>query len=154
VTRGRCYVRIMLEARFPATSGVEVRDRVTRVLADEMQVRWAYLFGSVARGEPFADVDIAIMSDGDALQRPLELGGLAERVRRAVHIDGLNVDVVHLAQMTLPAAAAVLASGIVLVDKDPKARRAWAADTQLRWLDFASLWQMYSDIRQAALRSQ
>ena len=39
----------------------QVLQAVRRVLAAEPDVRWGYVFGSVARGEPYRDVDVAVM---------------------------------------------------------------------------------------------
>ena len=70
-----------VDARYPrAMSGPAgsralpgISQRLHERLAGEPTIRWAYLFGSAARGETFRDLDVAVMLTDDA-PGPLPLG--------------------------------------------------------------------------------
>lgn len=76
-----------------------------RTLVDRAGIRLAVLFGSRARGDarPGSDVDVAVLGDGiDSLR-------LAAELSREL---GLDVDVVDLADPSIPLVRAVLRDGI------------------------------------------
>jgi predicted nucleotidyltransferase len=56
--------------------------RLRNVLAPESTVRWAYLFGSAARGNAFRDLDVAVMLASHA-RGAVALGRIASRAEEA-----------------------------------------------------------------------
>lgn len=109
--------------------------RVTQALARHPQIMFAYLFGSVARGEarPGSDLDLAI---------EIQAGGRAHRVWLDAlagvgsAIDTVLVDCVDLSAAPLPLRFAVIREGRVLLDRDPAARRRFEVDTRREYWDF------------------
>jgi predicted nucleotidyltransferase len=106
--------------------------RLREALAVEPTVRWAYLFGSAARGEEFRDLDVAVMLTADA-RGAVAFGRVASRAETAG--DGQRVDVVDLASAAPALIGRIVREGRVLVDHEPAARRSWEIDANLRALD-------------------
>lgn len=127
----------------------DVLKHLRSALAREHGVAWAYLFGSLARREPHRDADVAIMPREGAFQDAVELGRLQNTLRDAI---GLEVDLVDLRAAPLPLVGSLLSDREVLIDRAPVDRRAWEADTMLRWLDFRPTYEQASAIRREALR--
>lgn len=125
-------------------------DSLRERLAREQGLRWAYLFGSAARGEQHRDVDVAVMpmaavaEGGPGL---VELGLLAGDLEA---LTGTRVDLVDLGAAPLPLAGPMLRERVVLLDRDPTARHIWEADTTSRWLDFEPAYERYAAVRRAA----
>ena len=86
-------------------------------LRTEPRVRFAALYGSVARGEegPGSDVDLLVALDDD---RPTAASALALRLRRQI---GREVDVALLDDVEQRAPLLAIDDGRVLVDRD----RCW-----------------------------
>lgn len=129
----------------------EALHRLRDLLSQEEGLRWAYVFGSLARGERFRDVDLAIMPIRDAYTDLLALGRLQNRLANALERD---VDVVDLRTAPLPLLGSLLVDRCVLVDRDPEERRTWEADSALRWLDFKPVYERASALRREALRAR
>ncbi len=127
-----------------------VADLVARALANEPHLSWAYLFGSAARGQPFRDVDVAVMPAPHTFESPVEIGALASRIHRSLGL-GVPVDVVDLRDASLPFLASILREGRVVLDREPAGRRLWAARRMVEWLDFQPLWEMQARLRRQAL---
>ena len=112
--------RGILAARWSGTFDIDalppVEQRLRDVLDREPTLRWAYLFGSAARGEAFRDLDVAVMLAADA-RGAVPLGRVAARAEEAAA--GVPVDVVDLAS-----AAPALAGRIAA--RRPCARRSRA----------------------------
>jgi predicted nucleotidyltransferase len=126
-------------------------DIATQVLSAEAGVRWAYVFGSVARGEPFRDVDLAVMPRAGSLTGGVAWGLLIARLEAAL---GAKVDLVDLSGAELPFVGPMLRERRVLVDRDPDARGTWEADTTSRWLDFEPSYLEYLRRRSEAMRQR
>lgn len=125
----------------------EAINAARRVLAEEPNVRWAYVFGSTVRGGPFRDVDVAVMPTPDA---PLaELGAWIAALEQAVEC---KVDLVDLTNAELPFVGPMLRERRVIVDRDPDARHAWEASTTSRWLDFEPSYREFLAVRERAAR--
>ena len=120
-----------------------------RELQGDDRVRWAYVFGSFARGEPYRDLDIAIMLEPDAKWSALELGRLQLHLERAT---GHPVDVVELGQAALPLIGSVLRERRLLVDRATDERHEWEAVMASRWLDFEPARLRQSALRREAMR--
>lgn len=121
------------------------------LLQDEPHVRWAYVFGSVARGEPFRDVDIAIMPSADLPAGAVAWGQWVARLEEAL---GTKVDLVDLSQAELPLIGPMLRERRVVVDREPSARRTFEADTTSRWIDFQHSYDEFLDRRSRAMRER
>ena len=68
----------------PATRDVaadlgDIERRLIEVLEANPGVRFAYLFGSAARGEPFRDLDVGVMLAPEELKEPLPSGAFSGR---------------------------------------------------------------------------
>lgn len=123
--------------------------RLRGALTRESSVRWAYLFGSAARGEAFRDLDVAVMLVADA-RGAVALGRVASRVEEAG--EGLPVDVVDLASAAPALAGRIVREGRVLVDREPEARRSWEIQANRRALDIEPWLAEFARIRNEALR--
>ena len=118
---------------------------VRRILAEEPDVRWAYVFGSAARGGPHRDVDVAVMPT--PATTAAGLGAIVARLETAV---GCKVDLVDLTSAELPFVGPMLRERIVVVDREPGARHAWEANTTSRWLDFEPSFREFLAVRERA----
>jgi predicted nucleotidyltransferase len=123
--------------------------RLRAVLAGEPAVRWAYLFGSAARAEAFADLDIAVMLATRA-RGAVPLGRIVARLEEAMA--GLCVDVVDLASAAPALAGRIVREGRVLVDHEPEARRSWELEANGRALDIEPWLAEFERLHNEALR--
>lgn len=126
-----------------------VVDVVRQVLAGEPAVRWAYVFGSVARGERYRDVDVAVMPRAGALTGAVAWGQLVARLEAVL---GAKVDLVDLSAAELPLVGPMLRERRIVVDAEPDVRRAWEVDTTSRWLDFEPAYLEFLRRRSDAMR--
>lgn len=126
---------------------------VRQVLDADERIRWAYVFGSVARAESFADVDVALrLQDGVRLSLR-EFARLGRRVAEGLGRPEFPVDVVDVAVCSLPLMDAILREGIVIVDRSPGVRHHWEMEATLRWLDFRPTWDEQTRLRHLAATS-
>jgi uncharacterized protein len=126
-----------------------VLEHLRSALSAQEGVAWAYVFGSLARGEAHRDVDVAIMPREGAFQDALELGRLQAALQGTV---SCHVDLVDLRGAPLPLIGSLLADRQVLIDRAPADRHAWEADSMLRWIDFRPTYERASAIRREALQ--
>jgi predicted nucleotidyltransferase len=98
----------------------------------------AYLYGSAARAEPAADVDIAVLLDGDA--STLSLEAMAARLQREGAPHGPDIDLRSL-RGTSPRFRANVIRGLLLFERSPTARIAFETQAMLEWLDFKPTWE-------------
>ncbi len=122
-----------------------------QVLDGEAHVRWAYVFGSVARGGPFRDVDIAVMPTSGMPGGAIAWGQMIARLEVAL---GTKVDLIDLAQADLPLVGPMLLERRVVVDREPATRRAWEADLTSRWIDFKHSYDEFLARRSRAMRER
>ena len=120
-----------------------------RELERDGRVRWAYVFGSFARGEPYRDIDVAIMLVPDAKWSALDLGRLQLHLERTT---GHPVDVVELGRAPLPLIGSILRERRVVLDRATDERHEWEAVTASRWLDFEPALLRQSALRREAMR--
>ena len=120
-------------------------------LAVLTEIRWAYLFGSCARAEPFRDVDVAVMLS-PAARGAVALGRVVDRAETAAK--GVPVDVVDLAAAAPALAGRVVREGRLLVDREPEARRDWEAAANQRALDIEPWLAEAVRLRNEALRQR
>lgn len=127
----------------------EIESRLRHALAGEPVVRWAYLFGSAARGEAFRDVDVAVMLRETA-RGAVALGRVAASIERAAA--PFRVDVVDLIAAAPVLAGRIVREGRVLVDTDCESRRTWEVDANGRALDIEPWLAEFERLRNEALR--
>jgi predicted nucleotidyltransferase len=128
-----------------------LEQRLRELLAGEPVVRWAYLFGSAARGEAFGDLDVAVMLAAGA-RGAVPLGRIAARIEQAAA--GLHVDVVDLASAAPALAGRIVREGRALVDREPEARRSWELEANQRALDIEPWLAEFERLRNEALRQR
>lgn len=121
------------------------------MLTERPDAQWAYVFGSVARGGPFRDVDVAIMPSASMPSGAVAWGQLVARLETAV---GTTVDLVDLSQPDLPLFGPMLCERVVVLDRDRAARIAWEAETTSRWLDFRPSYEEFLRLRDLAMRQR
>lgn len=125
----------------------EVIAAARQVLAEDPHVRWAYVFGSVARGTGYRDLDVALMPGPG-----MPSGGVAwgERIARLEAAAGCKVDLVDLSCADLPLLGPMLLDRVVVVDREPSARHSFEAETTSRWLDFKPSYEEFLRVRTLA----
>ena len=127
-------------------------ERLLIALGPFESVRFAWLFGSRARGTARigSDVDVGVYLDRD---RPVDdLLGLADALCRACGRD--DVQVVVLNHRGPAFLINVLVDGILLVERDREARIEWQARTMSEWYDFAPTWYLWRETFWEARRKE
>jgi predicted nucleotidyltransferase len=121
------------------------------VLGGIPEVRWAYLFGSAARGPEFADLDVAVML-APSLTGARGLGRIVAALEQAAPAN--PVDVVDLAVAAPVLAGRIVREGRVLVDREPRDRIRWEIETNGRALDIEPWLREFDRLRLKALRER
>ncbi len=127
----------------------EVVQAVSRCLLGEPHLRWGYVFGSVARGGRFRDVDVAVMPSDSMPAGAVAWGRLIAALEAAT---GHRVDLVDLNRAELPLVGPMLTERIVVLDREPAARGAFEAETTSRWLDFRTSYEEFLRVRSLAIQ--
>jgi predicted nucleotidyltransferase len=111
-----------VDSKVPAERRTELGtapERLTRALAQDPALRWAYLFGSAARGEPFRDLDVGVVLDSEIVRGAVRYGQLIAAMEQAV--PDVPLDVVDLAAATPALRAAAVREGRLR----PSITRGW-----------------------------
>ncbi|HEY3356391.1 MAG TPA: nucleotidyltransferase domain-containing protein [Polyangia bacterium] len=116
-----------------------VRRAAAAVFAAGEDVLAAYLFGSAARAEPAADVDVAVLFR-DAPD-PRRLDALAAELQRDAAPAGLDIDLRPLNGASPRFRANVVREGQVLFERDRLLRLEREAQWITMWLDFKPTWE-------------
>lgn len=116
----------------------KLQDPMIALLAKDERIKFAYLFGSTARGKQngFSDIDIAVYlrEDCDPAQAKLDIiGKLMERLGR------MPFDLVILNTAPLPLAARVIRCCKVLAERDPFFRHRYESRILREYFDFSVL---------------
>lgn len=122
------------------------------VLDRDPAVRWAYLFGSAARGEPFRDLDVGVVLDPALAPGARRFGALANALAQAVA--PVPVDLVDLQGAAPALRGPAVQQGRLLVDRDPARRKDWEVETQRVWLDLEPWLRRGEQLRLEALRER
>ena len=116
----------------------KISPEISKIFDEDERVKFAYLFGSVARKEQniHSDIDIAVYleDDCDFIEAKLELiGTLME------HFGTDNLDLVILNTAALPLATRVIRDGAVLAERDRFARHRYESRILREYFDFSIL---------------
>ena len=130
-------------------------DRLRHTLEEELDVAYAVLFGSSARGTAHAgsDADIAIELRPGASRDVRALGRLAARLESAA---GRRVDLVLLDEAPASLAYRIFRDGRVIVERDHGAMVARKARALLAYLDWKPIEERCTEgiLRAAAARGR
>ena len=132
---------------------IEIKqEALAAAFAEEPAVLAAWLFGSVARERagPLSDIDFAVLLRSDApggIDRLMLLDRIAERVGRVLDLPAERVDVVPLGDQVTTFQHSVLATGRLVYERDPVARRHFAWQAIMRYLDFKPMLDIYDRAR-------
>ncbi len=129
-------------------------ENIIKVLENESDVLFAYLFGSYAKGthDEKSDIDIAIyLKDEGILERdPLYPSRLAINIEKALD-KRKTVDISVLNGSTLVFRNQVLRYGKLLYSKDEKKRIEFETSSLAQYYDFKPHLEMYNAARRARL---
>lgn len=109
------------------------------VLGSQDDVVAAYLYGSAARGEAAADLDIAVLFRDAPVSGRLEQ--LAGELQRQGAPDGPEIDLRPLNGTAPRFRITVVREGRLLVERDRAARLEHEARAMSVWLDFRPTWE-------------
>ena len=109
--------------------------RAAKLLLEDPNVVFAYLFGGLASGsvKPLSDVDLAVFVRETANLAEYKLD-LFDRLAGALGTDELDLVVLNAAPTSL--AGRILGNRRVLVDKEPFRRHAYESLTLRKFFDF------------------
>ena len=128
-------------------------ESIIKVLENERDILFAYLFGSYAKGtqNEKSDIDIAVyLIDEEILEKyPLYTSRLAIRIENI--LDKKKVDVRILNGSTLRFRNQVLMHGKLLFSKDEKKRIEFETSSLDKYYDFKPLIDIYDAARMARL---
>jgi predicted nucleotidyltransferase len=128
-------------------------ESIIKVLENERDILFAYLFGSYAKGtqNEKSDIDIAVyLIDEEILEKyPLYTSRLAIRIENI--LDKKKVDVRILNGSTLRFRNQVLMHGKLLHSKDEKKRIEFETSSLAKYYDFKPHIDMYDAARRARL---
>ncbi len=136
----------------PATARHAALPRLRSALSEDAAVRWAYLFGSAARGEPFRDLDVGVVLDPVQGRGAVRFGSLVSALESAV--PDIRIDVVDLGSAAPAVRGMAVREGILLFDREPLARREWEIHVTRIWLDLEPWIQRGEALRLEALRER
>lgn len=129
-------------------------ENIIKVLAEESDILFAFLFGSYAKGtqDDKSDIDIAVyLKDESILERvPLYPSRLAIKIEKVLD-KKKTVDVRILNGSTLRFRSQVLRFGKLLHSKDEKKRIEFETSSLLQYYDFKPHLEMYDAARRVRL---
>jgi predicted nucleotidyltransferase len=119
--------------RLPADILLKIPD-VKRILLQDHNVIFAYLFGGLSEGKvkPLSDIDISVyVRDTDNLAE-YKLN-LFDRLTDALSTNELDLIILNMAPVSI--AGRILENKLILVDKDPPIRHAYESLTLRKFFD-------------------
>ncbi|MBI2577749.1 MAG: nucleotidyltransferase domain-containing protein [Candidatus Wildermuthbacteria bacterium] len=122
-----------------------LKENIAKVLEEEEEVLFAYIFGSFVRGDAIgsSDIDIAVFlspeSHATFFEKRLEL---MEKLTRGLRRDA---DVIILNTSSPFLRYAVLKEGILTVNQDSKARLEFELRTMNEYFDYKPILKLYRE---------
>jgi len=125
----------------PLDEGAWLRLRAAgeRVFSPHPAIVAAYLYGSGARGEPAADLDIAVLTECGPEPASLEPLAAALQAEGAPH--GPDIDMRPLRGTSPRFRANVIRQGRLIFERTRAARIAFEVQSLVEWFDFQPTWQ-------------
>ena len=120
-------------------STTELSAAASQILPEYPEVTAAYLYGSAARGEPAADLDVALLLHARPDIERLEQ--LTARLQAEGAPNGPELDVRPLLGTSPRFRANVLREGRLLYEVDRRRRIEFEARALSEWLDFKPTWE-------------
>jgi predicted nucleotidyltransferase len=120
--------------RLPADILSKIPD-VKRILLQDHNVIFAYLFGRLSEGKvkPLSDIDISVyVRDADNLAE--YKFNLFERLTDALSTNELDLIILNIIPVSI--AGRILENKLILVDKDPPIRHSYESLTLRKFFDF------------------
>ena len=130
---------VFLRPRLDAAAIERLRAAAERVFAPHPTVAAVYLYGSGARGESLADLDIAVLTEHGAAVGSLEPLAAALQAEAAPH--GPDIDMRPLHGSNPRFRANVIAEGRLIFERSRETRIAFETETMIEWLDCKPTWQ-------------
>lgn len=109
------------------------------VFAPCAAIEAVYLYGSGARGEPVADLDVAVLTERGADIVGLEPFAAALQAEGAPH--GPDIDMRPLRGTSPRFRTNVIREGRLIFERSRAARIAFEAESMIEWLDFKPTWE-------------
>ena len=129
----------------------EIERQLAQVLSSNRSVRWAYLFGSAARGERFRDLDVAVMLTTEA-RGAVALGSVAAALE--AELPEVRIDLVDLRSLAPAVAGQIARERRVLVDRAQAERVAWEVEANRRALDIEPWLREFRRLRLKSLKEK
>jgi predicted nucleotidyltransferase len=117
-----------------------LEEAAREVFAPEPMVVAAWVYGSAARGEPAADLDVAVLLHGGALGHA-RLEALAAKLQQRGAPHGPEIDLRPLDGAAPRFRVTVLREGRRIFDRDPALRWSYEARFMSEWVDFRPTWE-------------
>ena len=128
-----------LHPRLDPAAIERLRASAQRVFAPHPTIVAAYLYGSGARGEPLADLDVAVLTERGADAAGLEPLAAALQADGAPH--GPDIDLRALRGTSPRFRANVVREGKLIFERSRATRIVFEAESMIEWLDFKPIWQ-------------
>jgi len=122
--------------RHGPTTRARIEQRVSAALAEMPGLVAAWGFGSFFRGEPFRDLDVAVLLEPSVRSDPRFAGRLAAHLERLTGRPRLAVDLKLLDLAPVRFQHAVLRDGRLLCCRDDTTRVRFEAESLGRYLDY------------------
>jgi predicted nucleotidyltransferase len=129
---------VSLRPALDADAFERLRVAAERVFAPHPAVAAVYLYGSGARGEPLADLDVAVLTEHGA---SVSLEPLAAALQAAGAPHGPDIDMRPLRGTGPRFCANVIREGRLIFERSRRTRIAFEAQSMMEWLDFKATWE-------------
>ena len=139
LARSMHHPAIYLRPPLDASAMERLRAASERVFAPYPAIAAVYLYGSGARAEPLADLDIAVLAERGAAVVSLEPLAAALQAEGAPH--GPDIDMRALRGTGPRFRANVIGEGRVIFERSRNTRIVFEAETMIEWLDYKPTWQ-------------
>jgi len=128
-------------------------EAVKKYLYDREEIIFAYLYGSLARGNEnkLSDIDIALYIDTDNIPASGSFGYRSEIISELQSLIKREVDLIILNDVSLYLAFNVLKDGKLLFTKSAKERTVFHNSIMREYLDLKAMYRVQEDYLQKRL---